>query len=92
MNKAYLVLSILLVMFLTGCNNIEEINSDASSEEANAIAFEHLIIKDGVYALNLSEEMVQELGISPTDYQRIKRDVAESSSRWRDLYSHFEGI
>lgn len=80
MNKVYLVLSILLVMFLTGCNNIEEINSGVSSEEANAIAFEHLIIKDGVYVLNLSEEMAQELGISPIDYQRIKRDVAETNS------------
>lgn len=85
MNKFYFLLGTWLLIFLVGCNNEEGINPYVSSEEADAIAFEHLVLQNGNYVLELSEGKAQEMGISSTDYQRIKKDVAETNSALQEV-------
>ena len=57
-----------------------------SSREADSLGFFYLKLKaDSTYALQLTEEEAERIGISPSDFQRMHRDVQSANAMVKEL-------
>lgn len=78
MKTLYLLCGIVMTMLFAGCGNDEKVEIPSTYltlKDASCIAFEYLELKGESYVLNLLEDDALEMGISPKDYQTIKKDV-----------------